>query len=82
MIKTMQIGDFKAQFSEVTELLKKGVTIKVIKGKAGELVGYFGKEVPSSEKRKRSLGFFKDKGIKVRLEDLQWSDEELEQMGL
>jgi hypothetical protein len=32
----MHIGDFKARFSEVVELVKRGGTFKVVKGKAGE----------------------------------------------
>lgn len=43
MTQTMHIADFKAKFSEVVKLLDKGVTIKVIKGKAGEVVGFFSK---------------------------------------
>ncbi len=81
-MKTMHIVEFKANFSAVVELLKKGVTIKVIKGKAGELVGYFGKEMPHAAKKKRQLGFFSDEQVDIKKEDLQWSDEELDEMGL
>jgi hypothetical protein len=82
MVQTMHIGDFKARFSEVVELIKKGVTIKVVKGKAGELVGYFGKDNRLDVKDERKLGFFSDSGIDIKKEDLQWSDEELSEMGL
>ncbi|MBK9151594.1 MAG: hypothetical protein IPM26_11600 [Saprospiraceae bacterium] len=82
MTKTMHIGEFKAKFSEVAELLKKGFTIKVIKGKSGELVGYFGKEFPNEQPEERKLGFFKDLGIEVNKNDLEWSESELEEMGL
>lgn len=82
MVQTMHIGDFKARFSEVVELLKKGVTIKVVKGKAGELVGYFGKEMLPKKKEERKLGFFSDSGVDIKKEDLQWSDEELSEWGL
>ena len=81
-VQTMHIGDFKARFSEVVELLKKGVTIKVVKGKAGELVGYFGKEILPEKKEERILGSLSHLGIEIKKEDLQWSDEELEEMGL
>lgn len=78
----MHIGEFKARFSEVVELIKNGTTIKVIKGKSGELVGYFGKDFTSKKPLKRKLGFFNKLGVIVKKEDLQWSNEELEEMGL
>jgi hypothetical protein len=82
MTLTMHIGEFKARFSEVVELIKNGVTIKVIKGKSGELIGYFGKENARKLPLKRNLGFFADQGVKIKKEDLHWSDEELAEMGL
>ena len=77
----MHIGEFKANFSEVVELIKKGIIIKVIKGKAGELVGYFGKDIKPAEKPDRRLGTLSHLGIDIKKEDLQWSDEELSEMG-
>lgn len=82
MVQTMHIGDFKARFSEVVELLKQGVTIKVVKGKAGELVGYFGKDIAPEKKDERKLGTLSHLGIDIKKEDLQWSDAELSEWGL
>lgn len=82
MILTMHIGEFKARFSEVTEQLKNGVTIKVIKGKSGELVGYFGKELQSPKRVKRTLGFYAKEDVRINKEDLDWSEDELQEMGL
>ena len=82
MVQTMHIGDFKARFSEVVELIKQGVTIKVVKGKAGELVGYFGKDNSPEHKQERKLGTLSHLGINIKKEDLQWSDEELSEWGL
>lgn len=82
MVQTMHIGDFKARFSEVVELIKQGVTIKVVKGKAGELVGYFGKDIVPEKKQERELGTLSHLGINIKKEDLQWSDEELSEWGL
>ena len=82
MTLTMHIGEFKARFSEVVEMIKNGVTIKVIKGKSGDLVGYFGKEITPKKPLKRKLGFFNNQGVTIKKEDLQWSDEELSEMGL
>lgn len=82
MTVTMNIGEFKARFSEVVELIKNGVTIKVIKGKSGDLVGYFGKNIETKKSVKRRLGFFNSQGVTVNKEDLHWSDEELAEMGV
>lgn len=82
MTLTMHIGEFKARFSEVVELIKNGVTIKVIKGKSGDLVGYFGKNLEPAKPVKRNLGFFKEQGVTINQEDLHWSDQELEEFGL
>lgn len=82
MTLTMHIGEFKARFSEVVEMIKNGVTVKVIKGKSGELVGYFGKTLVPQKPAKRTLGFFKEQGVTINQEDLYWSDQELEEFGL
>jgi hypothetical protein len=82
MTITMHIGEFKARFSEVVELIKEGKVIKVIKGKSGELVGYFGKEMKPTVPKRRELVFFKDQDIEILKSDLQWSEEELTEMGL
>lgn len=82
MTLTMHIGEFKARFSEVIELIKNGVTIKVIKGKSGDLVGYFGQNLEPTKPVKRNLGFFKTQGVNIKQEDLHWSDQELEEFGV
>ena len=74
MTLTMHIGEFKARFSEVIELIKNGVTIKVVKGKSGDLVGYFGKNLEPAKPVKRKLGFFNTQGVTINKEDLQWLD--------
>jgi hypothetical protein len=71
MVQTMHIGEFKANFSEVVELIKKGITIKVIKGKAGELVGYFDKELKPTEKQERRLGTLSHLGIDIKKTEQQ-----------
>ena len=82
MTLTMHIGEFKARFSEVIELIKSGVTVKVIKGKSGDLVGYFGKTLEPEKPVQRNLGFFKEQGVTINHKDLHWSDQELEEFGL
>ena len=58
MTLTMHIGEFKTRFSEVVELIKNGVTIKVIKGKSGDFVGCFGKNLKPEKPGNRTYGFF------------------------
>lgn len=82
MTLTMHIGEFKARFSEVVEMIKNGVTIKVIKGKSGELVGYFGKDLKKPEPLRRKLGFYNSQGVNINKADLEWTDEELTEFGL
>ena len=43
------IAYFKAEFSEVIEFIKKGITIRGVKGRVGKLVGYFGKDIGPNE---------------------------------
>lgn len=81
-MKTMHIGEFKAQFSDVVDWVKKGDTIRVVKGKTKALVGYFMKNEQTIEKPKRKLGTLSHLGIKIKKEDLEWSDEELKDWGL
>ena len=81
MVQTMHVGDFKARFSEVVELIKQGVTIKVVKGRSSELAGYFGKGEPE-ENAERKLGTLSHLGIEISKKDLQWTNEDLEEMGL
>ena len=45
MTLTMHIEEFKVMVSEVLELIKNCVTIKVIKGNSGDFVGCFGKNL-------------------------------------
>jgi len=55
MTLTMHIGEFKARFSAVVEVIKNGVTNK---GKSGDFVGCFGKNLKLEKPGKRTYGFF------------------------
>lgn len=82
MTLTMHIGEFKARFSEVVEMVREGAVIKVIKGKSGELVGYFGVDNKPEKTITRKLGFFNSQGVVIKKEDMHWTEEELSEMGL
>lgn len=76
----MHVAEFKARFSEVTEWLKQGIVVRVIKGRSGEVVGIFKQDEPGPPK-KRKLGTLSHLNFNVTLEDLRWSDQELDEMG-
>ena len=82
MTYTMHIGEFKERFSEVVEMLKQGIVVKVIKGKSGELVGYFGKEPIQITKPVRNLGFLNPGTEMISIDKLRWTDDELNSLGL
>jgi hypothetical protein len=55
-MKTMHIGEFKAQFSDVVEMVKNGEEIKVVKGRNNETAGYFSMKRSKGLSAKRKLG--------------------------
>jgi hypothetical protein len=56
-MRTMTVGEFKAQFSEVIEQVKKGEEIAVTFGKKKQIIGYFKPEIVT-KKRERVVGLF------------------------
>lgn len=57
-MKTVQVAEFKARFSEIIDLVKMGEEICVVKGKNNEVAGYF-----SLKKNKRKadlMGIWKN----------------------
>ena len=72
-MKTLKIGELKANFSEVLELVRKGEKIIISYGKKGEKVGII---IPYEEyKKERKLGILKDRG-KLEFKDFKMTDEE------
>jgi hypothetical protein len=56
-MRTMTVGEFKAQFSEVIEQVRKGEEIAVTFGKKKQIIGYFKPEI-AVKKRERLVGLF------------------------
>jgi hypothetical protein len=56
-MKTMTVGEFKAQFSDVIAQVKNGEEIAVTFGKKKEIIGYFKPELPLV-KKERAIGLF------------------------
>ncbi|MBK8635202.1 MAG: hypothetical protein IPN72_17205 [Saprospiraceae bacterium] len=82
MTQTKHIVDFKAKFSEVVKLLEQGVTIKVIKGRAGEVVGYFSKNEEEKSKIIRPAGLLQNKKFQLSDDFFTMAAEELEEWGV
>lgn len=78
----MHIGDFKAQFSDVIKLVEKGVTIKVIKGRAGEVIGYFSKKKEVNLTKPRPVGLLQNEHFVLEKDFFQMSAEELDEWGV
>ena len=73
-MKTMSVGEFKSNFSEVIDQVKKGEKIAVTYGKKKEIVGYFSPEIP--ERFKRKLGILEGKATFTFGDDFKMTTEE------
>jgi len=75
-MKTMTVGEFKAQFAEAVAQVKNGVSIAVTYGRKRAIVGYF---MPESEltKPKRKLGLLEGKASAAFKAGFKMTEEEL-----
>lgn len=76
-MKSLQIGELKAQFSQVIEDIQKGETIEVVKGKKRQPVAHLVPVNGSKPKKKRKLGIWKGKVEFVFADNFKMTDEEL-----
>lgn len=74
-MKSLPVGEFKAQFSEVLELIQQGESVGVLFGKSKKPVA---KLVPMTEpkKKKRKLGILDGKMNVVFADDFKMTEEE------
>jgi hypothetical protein len=74
-MKTMTVGDFKANFSKVAEDVKNGEEITVTYGKNKEILGHF---IPKrvEKQKKRILGVLEGKGKVIFKDDFKMTEEE------
>lgn len=73
-MKTVQVAEFKARFSEIIDLVKLGEEICVVKGKNNEVAGYF-----SFKKNKRKadlMGIWKSESGYFMSKDFNKTTEE------
>ncbi len=75
-MKTMTIGDFKAQFSAVVDAVEKGEEVIVEKGKGRKPVGVF-IPIEKYQKPKRILGIAAGSGSVKFKPDFKMTEEEL-----
>ncbi|HMU33259.1 MAG: type II toxin-antitoxin system prevent-host-death family antitoxin [Acidobacteria bacterium] len=79
-MKSLPVGELKAQFSEVLEKVQQGETIEIVYGKKKKPVARL---VPisdnksKSKKKKRKLGILDGKMKVVYSDDFKMTDEEL-----
>jgi antitoxin (DNA-binding transcriptional repressor) of toxin-antitoxin stability system len=74
-MKTMTVGEFKAQFSSVIEQIKAGEEIAVTYGKQKKVVGYF-KPSKSVKKSKRKLGILEGRATAIFRKGFKMTEEE------
>ena len=77
-MKSLTVGEFKAQFSEVLEMVQQGESVGVLYGKSKKPVA---KLVPMNgsepKKKKRKLGIWEGKVKFVFADNFKMTDEEL-----
>ena len=74
-MKTMTVGEFKTNFSDVVKEVKAGEKFAVTSGKKKEIVGYFVSEI-SEKNEKRKLGILEGKATMVIHPDFKMTEEE------
>lgn len=67
-MKTLTVGEFKANFSEVLKDISEGKQIAVSYGKKKSIIGYFVPNLPQKKQPKRILGIWKNEMV------VKWSD--------
>lgn len=79
-MKSLPVGEFKAQFSEVLEKVQQGESIGVLYGKNKKPVA---KLVPMTKpkKKKRKLGLLEGKMKVVFADDFKMTEEEFINLG-
>ncbi|MBP9664690.1 MAG: hypothetical protein KBD94_08710 [Pyrinomonadaceae bacterium] len=76
-MKSLPVGEFKAQFSEVLELIRKGESVGVLYGKGRTPLAKLVPMNGSGSKRKRKLGILEGK-VKFKFaKNFKMTDEEL-----
>ena len=76
-MKSLSVGELKAQFSEVLELVKQGESVGVLYGKDKKLVAEINPPKKHKQQKKRKFGILDGKMKIVFADDFKMTDEEL-----
>ena len=76
-MKSLPVGEFKAQFSEVLELVRQGETVEIVYGKKKTPVARIVPINGSKSKKKRILGIWEGKVKYVFADNFKMTDDEL-----
>ena len=75
-MKTLPVGEFKAQFSEVLAKVKQGESFGILYGKKKEPIAMIVPYVDSEEKKERRLGILDGKVKIVFADDFKITEQE------
>jgi len=76
-MKTLPVGELKAQFSEVLELVKQGESFGILYGKKKKPVAMIVPYRETKKKKERKLGILENKVTVKFSDDFQMTEEEL-----
>jgi antitoxin (DNA-binding transcriptional repressor) of toxin-antitoxin stability system len=74
-MKELTVGEFKAHFSELLELVKRGEKVKILYGKAKRPIAML--VPPEGHKRSRKIGILEGKATFSSVGDGKITEEEL-----
>jgi len=76
-MKTLPVGELKAQFSEVLEMVQKGESFGILYGRRKKPVAMIVPYKDSTKKKERVLGILEGKATVTFAEDFAMTEEEL-----
>jgi len=76
-MKTMPVGELKAQFSEVLEMVQNGESFGILYGKKKKPIAMIVPYPEQGKNKERKLGLLEGKATAVFAEDFSMSEEEL-----
>ena len=76
-MKTLPVGELKAQFSEVLEKVKSGESFVILYGKKKKPIAMIVPYKDSVEKKERKIGLLEGKVTILFSDDFKMSEEEL-----
>ena len=74
-MRTMTVGDLKANFSEILKDVQSGEKVAIAFGKKKEIVAYLVPKI-SEKPKKRPLGLLEGKGTVTFADDFKMTEEE------